>query len=81
VLCFPEDRAGVDVADHASGDPLAPLFREALSPDARALIDAKADELGYRVAKSRKLVCPRKLQGPLRALCTQRDAPSIVYGV
>ena len=39
VLCLPEDRAGIDVAEHASGDPLARLYREAVSDDARAMLE------------------------------------------
>jgi hypothetical protein len=80
ILCFPEDRAGVEVAEHASRDPLAQLYREAVDADARAIIDAKADELRYRVAKSRKFVCPRALCAPLATLCRELGAPSIVRG-
>jgi hypothetical protein len=81
ILCFPEDRAGVDVAEHASHDPLAQLYREAVDASARAVIDAKADELAYRVAKSRKFVCPRRLRAPLAQLCRELGAPSIVRDV
>jgi hypothetical protein len=80
ILCVPEDRAGVDVAEHASRDPFAQLYREAVDADARAIIDAKADELRYRVAKSRKFVCPRALCAPLSTLCRELGAPSIVRG-
>jgi hypothetical protein len=81
ILCFPEDRAGVEVTEHSSGDPLAQLYRDAVSESARELVDAKADELGYRVAKSRKFVCPRPLRGPLSELCRELGRPSIVRGV
>lgn len=80
ILCFPEDRAGIEVADHASSDPLAPLLREAVSADSRTLLDAKADQLDYRVAKSRKFVCSSDLRGPLARLCRDLGAPSIVRG-
>ena len=52
-----------------------------LAPTARELVDAKADQLGYRVAKSRKFVCPRPLKGALSQLCKDVGAPSIVRGV
>lgn len=81
ILCFPEDRAGVEVASHSSGDPLAQLYREAISEPARELIDAKANELGYRVAKSRKFVCPQPLRPELSRLCRELGAPSIVRGI
>lgn len=81
ILCLPEDRAGIDVAAHASGDPLASLYRDALGPDARQLIDAKADELDYRVSKTRKFVCSANLSAPLAQLCRQLGAPSIVRGI
>lgn len=80
ILCFPEDRAGIEVAAHAGGDPLAPLYRDVVSPEARLLVDAKADELGYRVAKSRKFVCPEPLRPRLATLCRELGAPSIVRG-
>jgi hypothetical protein len=81
ILCLPEDRAGIEVAEHAGLDPLAPLMRDALSDEARALVEAKAEELGYRVAKSRKFVCPMALVEPLRALCRELGAPSMVRGM
>jgi hypothetical protein len=81
MLCFPEDRAGRDVAAHASGDPLGRLFREALGEQARRLVDAKADELGYRVAKARKFVCPESLRGRLQGLLRELGVPCVVYGV
>lgn len=81
ILCLPEDRAGIEVAAHAAGDPLARLYREAVSPEARVLIDAKADQLGYRVAKSRKFVCPEPLRPRLANLCRELGVPSIVRGI
>ena len=81
ILSFPEDRAGIEVAEHAGRDPFAPLLRDAISEESRTLIDAKADELGYRVAKSRKFVCPRPLRQPVVDLCRRVGAPSIVRGV
>jgi hypothetical protein len=81
ILCFPTDRAGLEVAEHSGRDPLAPLLREAVSAQARELVDAKADELGYRVAKSRKFVCPPVLQAPLEELCRRLGTPSIVKAV
>jgi hypothetical protein len=78
ILCFPEDRAGIEVAASASRDPLAELMRDAVGVEAGELMDAKADELGYRVAKSRKFVCPRALVRPLSELCKRVGAPSIV---
>ncbi|MCA9667954.1 MAG: hypothetical protein KC503_20290 [Myxococcales bacterium] len=81
ILCFPEDRAGLDVTANSSGDALAPLLRDALSEQSRTLLDRKADELGYRVAKQRKFVCPRGLQKPLAALCRKLGAPSVVRGI
>jgi len=80
VLCFPEDRAGLEVAEHSGKDPLAPLLREAVGETARELVDAKADQLGYRVAKSRKFVCPEPLKTSLSRLCKEVGAPSIVRG-
>lgn len=80
-LCFPEDRAGREVAANSSGDPMASLMRDAVGEESRALYDAKADELGYRVAKSRKFVCPAALVGPLAGLCRELGAPSVVRGV
>lgn len=81
ILCFPEDRAGVEVAAHSSGDPLSRLYREAVSEQSRELVDAKADQLGYRVAKRRKFVCPHQLREPLARLCRDLGAPSIVRGI
>jgi hypothetical protein len=78
ILCLPEDRAGVEVGDHSPGDPLAGLYREALSDGARELVDRTADRLGYRVAKSRKFVCARPLAPRLAALCRAAGAPSLV---
>ncbi|MBD3239054.1 MAG: hypothetical protein GF331_00605 [Chitinivibrionales bacterium] len=81
ILCCPEDRAGVDVRAHVSHDPLAPLFKDAVGEQARALIDRKADLLGYRVAKGRKFVCPEPLCRPLTQLCRKLGTPCIVRGV
>jgi hypothetical protein len=81
ILCFPTDRAGLEVAEHSGRDPLAPLLREAVGAQARELVDAKADELGYRVAKSRKFVCPHALRAPLEQLCRRLGTPSIVKAV
>jgi hypothetical protein len=81
ILCFPQDRAGLEVAEHSGRDPLAPLLRDAVSEEARDLVDAKADELGYRVAKSRKFVCPAELRRPLTELCQKLGTPSIVRAV
>jgi len=80
ILCFPEDRAGVDVADDSNRDPLAGLYREALSDPARDMIDRVSDRLGYRVAKSRKFVCARPLVPRLADLCRQAGAPSVITG-
>lgn len=81
ILCFPEDRAGLEVADHASLDPLAPLIRELLEEPRRAVLDAKTDELGYRVAKNRKFACASPIAQPLTQLCRELGAPSVVRGV
>ncbi len=78
ILCFPEDRAGIEVAAHSAGDPLAPLLRDAVGDSSRELYDQMADQLGYRVAKSRKFVCPGWLRGSLDALCRRVGAPSII---
>ena len=80
ILCLPEDRAGVDVAEHSAGDPLAVLYREALSEPARDLVDRAADRLGYRVAKRRKFVCSAPLAPRLARLCRDAGAPSVVTG-
>ncbi len=81
ILCFPEDRAGIEVAEHLARDPLARLMRDAVGEEARALIDAKVAEHGYRVVKSRKFVCPAPLSEPLAALCRELGAPSVVHAV
>lgn len=78
ILCFPEDRAGLEVVEHSAGDPLAGLYRDALSEPARELVDRTADRLGYRVAKRRKFVCARPLAPRLAALCRAAGAPSVV---
>jgi hypothetical protein len=78
ILCFPEDRAGIEVAANAGRDPLAPLLRDAVSEPSRELYDAMAARLGYRVAKSRKFVCPAPLAAPLDQLCRRVGAPSII---
>ncbi len=77
-LCFPEDRCGIEVPENAAADPLARLLRDAVGQESRALYDAKADELGYRVAKTRKFVCSAALRGPLSSLCKELGVPSIV---
>jgi hypothetical protein len=81
ILCFPEDRAGAEVIEHAGQDPLAPLMREVMSEAARRLLDATSAQLGYRVAKIRKFVCSPELVEPLAQLCRELGAPSIVRGV
>jgi len=81
ILCFPEDRAGVELATHSAGDPLAPLYRDALSDTSRQLVDEMSQQLGYKVAKSRKFVCARPLAAPLSDLCRELGAPSVVRGV
>lgn len=81
ILCFPEDRAGIEVAEHLGRDPLARLMRDAVGEEARSLLDAKVAEHGYRVVKSRKFVCPAPLREPLAALCRELGAPSIVHAV
>jgi hypothetical protein len=81
ILCFPEDRAGIEVAEHLGRDPLARLMRDAVSEEARSLIDAKVAEHGYRVVKSRKFVCPGPLREPLAGLCRELGAPSVVHAV
>lgn len=78
ILCFPEDRAGLDVAADSDRDPLARLMSEALGPEAGAALARQAARLGYRVAKSRKFVCPEPLRDPLARLCRDEGAPSIV---
>ncbi len=81
ILCFPEDRAGVELATHSAGDPLARLYRDALSDQSRELVDAMSEQLGYKVAKSRKFVCSRPLAATLSDLCRELGAPSVVRGV
>ena len=81
ILCFPEDRAGVELATHSAGDPLSRLYRDALSDSARELVDEMSQQLGYKVAKSRKFVCARPLAAPLSDLCRELGAPSVVRGV
>lgn len=81
ILCLPEDRAGLEVGPDASLDPFAPLLREAVGAESREVLDARARELGYRVSRSRKFVCPQPLVAPLSALCRELGAPCIVRGV
>jgi len=81
ILCFPEDRAGIGVAEHSAGDPLATLYRDALSEPARELVERTADRLGYRVAKRRKFACARPLAPRLTELCRAAGAPSVVAPV
>jgi hypothetical protein len=78
ILCLPEDRAGTGLGAHSAGDPLSGLYREALSEPARELVDGMSGRLGYRVAKSRKFVCPASLAPGLKELCRAVGAPSVV---
>ena len=75
VLCLPEDRASVEVASH-SGRDLPALLRgqgEVAPAGQRSPRDA-----AYHVARGCKLVCPPPLVEPLRRLCRELGAPSVV---
>ncbi len=70
VLCLPDDRASVELAAD-SGVDLVALLRGRAAPVAPAAG-------GFHVARSCKLVCPPPLVKPLRRLCRELGAPSVV---
>lgn len=71
ILHLAVERAGTDVADHRSHDPFATPHRDTLTPDARAAIEQRREQLGYRVARERRLICTpaaeRRLQSVVSA--------------
>jgi hypothetical protein len=72
------ERAGITVPGDRCLDPLASLYRDALPKDARARVEARRAELGYRVVKERRLVCTPELEAPLRAMLAAAGARLVV---
>jgi hypothetical protein len=78
VLHLALERAGVSVPQDRCLDPLASLYRDALQGEARARVEARRAELGYRVVKERRLVCTPELEAPLRASLSAAGARLVV---
>jgi len=72
VLCLPEDRASMELTDHRGRD-LPSLLRGHSEAEPVA-----APERDHHVVQSCKLVCPPPLVEPLRRLCRELGAPSVV---
>ncbi|MHB2018216.1 MAG: hypothetical protein ACYCW6_14800 [Candidatus Xenobia bacterium] len=68
LMHFPKESAGRDVAQDGSNDPLSVLYRQFLSPEARAPVEARAKQLGYKVWKERKFSCTPDLIPHLKEL-------------
>lgn len=81
VLHLAFERAGTAVAADSGRDPLAPLYRDSLSPEARAPIEEMRARLGYRVAKERRLVCTPSAEEPLKALLARAGLSLVVRSV
>lgn len=78
VLHLTVERAGAGVTTERCRDPFARPYREALAPEARALVEARRRQLGYRVARDRRLVCTPALEAPLRTALQRAGAPLVV---
>lgn len=78
VLHLSLERAGTTVPEDRCLDPLASLYRDALSPEARARVEARRGQLGYRVVKERRLVCTPELESPLKAALSAAGARLVV---
>jgi hypothetical protein len=78
VLHLTLERAGAGVAQDRCPDPFGRLYRDSLSPAARAAADERRDLLKYRVAKERKLCCTPSLEAPLRAALSSAGRPLVV---
>lgn len=79
VLCLPTDRAGIDIESDSAGDPFALGYRDLLPPEARQLVEARREGLGYHVRRERKFVATPGVAGALRDLLADLGKPSVVY--
>lgn len=78
VLHLGLERAGAGVARDRCRDPFSRLYRETLSAQARAPVEARRAALGYRVSKERRLVCTPSAEGPLKAALARAGTPLVV---
>jgi hypothetical protein len=78
VLHLALERAGSTVPEDRCLDPLASLYRDALQDEARARVEARRAELGYRVVKERRLVCSPELEAPLKIALSAAGARLVV---
>jgi hypothetical protein len=78
ILHLALERAGPAVAEDRGLDPFAPLYRDSLSAQARAPVEARREALGYRVVKERRLVCTPEVEGPLRGALSAAGVKLVV---
>lgn len=81
ILHMPIDHASLDLPRTGTADPLAVLYRDFLQGEAKATLDTRSKQLGYKVWKERKFTCTPQIEKPLRALLTQLGTPSVVRSV
>lgn len=81
IMHFPSERAGRSVSQEGSNDPIAVLYREFLSPQARQDVEPRVRELGYKVWKERKFACTPDMAEPLRQFLKARGYKCLVQPI
>ena len=77
-LHLPLDQASVDLAQDRDNDPFSTLYRRFLSEPSRSVVEAAAQDLGYRVQKDRKFSCAGGAAG-LRERLLRSGTKNLVY--
>lgn len=82
ILNLPQERVSIPEKEGKTDtncDPFARFYRQSLEPEARALADQRAHDLGYIVHKERKFSCTPGILGPLRDFLAQLGKPCVIY--
>ncbi len=78
VLHLALERAGTDVSEENNRDPFAIGYRDSLGPDARAGVERRRADLGYKVARERRLYCTPSAEIVLAAALARAGAKLVV---
>lgn len=62
-------------------DPFGRFYRASLAPEAQAIANKRAEELGYRVHKERKFCCTKGVAERLKKLLAARGSKCVIYAV
>jgi len=79
VLSLTTERASIENAADSNGDPFVQVYKDALDPQSRSLVQARQEEFGYHVRRERKFVCTPGVKPALRSLLKELDSPCVIY--